>query len=315
LYGKWDLSLQTKQKGKRKDKMIILDRNISPSPRHFAFYESVLPESPNEKSVEQTSQHEKKRQETTEKSLPADSIKSHLLPEVLVKGEKGFKEKDMGLRYANIVYDVVEEIDKILDSGESYTEDVQEFLLRTNKYFSLPAMNMLLYKGKPTKFLVNNIPIEDTSWKKPLINDPNIELITDKLTGIKMEDIESIMISEDESLNLNFTKYPIVNQRDSIVIFIYTADKRRQNPQGIRNTSFSGFNLAAEFYSPDYKDIALPLEPDFRRTLYWNPNVKTDKNGKVSVRFYNNATCKELDISAEGITETGVSFVISNKYI
>ncbi|MDR0683196.1 MAG: hypothetical protein LBG15_15345, partial [Dysgonamonadaceae bacterium] len=38
LYGKWDLSLQTKQKGKRKDKMIILDRNISPSPRHFAFY-------------------------------------------------------------------------------------------------------------------------------------------------------------------------------------------------------------------------------------------------------------------------------------
>jgi len=37
-----------------------------------------------------------------------------------------------------------------------------------------------------------------------------------------------------------------------------------------------------KFISPDYSTTALKKSriPDFRNTLYWNPSVKTDKEGK-----------------------------------
>ena len=57
------------------------------------------------------------------------------------------------------------------------------------------------------------------------------------------------------------------------------------------------------FEMPDYS--VLPKTDDFRRTLYWNPDVETDKNGEASVEFYNNNTCQRFVISAEGISDMG----------
>ncbi|MBR3478731.1 MAG: hypothetical protein IKH43_06495 [Bacteroidaceae bacterium] len=44
---------------------------------------------------------------------------------------------------------------------------------------------------------------------------------------------------------------------------------------------------------------------DYRRTLYWNPNVTTDNFGQASIEFYNNSVCNIIDVSAEGITRYG----------
>lgn len=49
----------------------------------------------------------------------------------------------------------------------------------------------------------------------------------------------------------------------------------------------------------------LPLSDDFCRTLYWNPNVRTDSNGHAHVEFYNNSTCTSVFLSAEGIAPDG----------
>ncbi|MDR1121497.1 MAG: hypothetical protein LBM08_11330, partial [Dysgonamonadaceae bacterium] len=56
------------------------------------------------------------------------------------------------------------------------------------------------------------------------------------------------------------------------------------------------------------REFRLPSEKEHERTLYWNPNVKTDESGKVRIQFYNNNFCRKIDISAEGITETGLPF-------
>jgi uncharacterized protein YfaS (alpha-2-macroglobulin family) len=66
------------------------------------------------------------------------------------------------------------------------------------------------------------------------------------------------------------------------------------------------FSPIEEFQNPDYQNGALPNEKDYRRTLYWNPNVKTDSEGKASVAFYNNSTCKKMTISAETLTSEGI---------
>ena len=60
-----------------------------------------------------------------------------------------------------------------------------------------------------------------------------------------------------------------------------------------------------EFYSPDYNKTPLPTQGDYRRTLYWNPNVQTDSTGCASVEFYNNSSCTKYYIDAQTVTRKG----------
>ena len=60
-----------------------------------------------------------------------------------------------------------------------------------------------------------------------------------------------------------------------------------------------------EFYSPDYSKTPLPTQGDYRRTLYWNPNVQTDSTGCASVEFYNNSSCTKYNIDAQTVTKNG----------
>lgn len=67
-----------------------------------------------------------------------------------------------------------------------------------------------------------------------------------------------------------------------------------------------GFTEPAQFYSPDYSKHRLPEgQKDYRRTLYWNPNLKLDKNGEATVTFYNNSSTTHLSVEAEGQAADG----------
>ncbi|MBR1416056.1 MAG: hypothetical protein IJ570_09390 [Prevotella sp.] len=69
--------------------------------------------------------------------------------------------------------------------------------------------------------------------------------------------------------------------------------------------NFQGFNRPAEFYHPDYDWEPEPEETDYRRTVYWNPMLRTDEEGRVHVEFFNNGFSKSLRVSAEGVTAGG----------
>lgn len=66
-----------------------------------------------------------------------------------------------------------------------------------------------------------------------------------------------------------------------------------------------GFSSPAEFYNPDYSKQTPPELTDYRRTLYWNPDLKLDKNGKAHVTFYNNSNTTHFSIEAEGMATDG----------
>lgn len=76
-----------------------------------------------------------------------------------------------------------------------------------------------------------------------------------------------------------------------------------------------GFNRPAEFYSPDYSHAAPPdpaTAADHRRTLYWNPEVKTDKYGQAYIELYNSSVCQSLDVEVEGLTKYG-EFIVNER--
>lgn len=74
-----------------------------------------------------------------------------------------------------------------------------------------------------------------------------------------------------------------------------------------RRYVLQGFSYPAEFYSPDYSRGKLPKTPkDYRRTLYWNPNLPLDQNGESVVRFYNCARQTAPSVDVQGQTREGV---------
>ena len=72
-----------------------------------------------------------------------------------------------------------------------------------------------------------------------------------------------------------------------------------------RYYNLPGFAYPAEFYSPDYSRQTPPEPTDYRRTLYWNPDLRLDKNGEATVTFYNNSRQTTLSIEAEGQAADG----------
>ncbi|MBQ7528076.1 MAG: hypothetical protein IJT11_10210 [Bacteroidaceae bacterium] len=66
-----------------------------------------------------------------------------------------------------------------------------------------------------------------------------------------------------------------------------------------------GYSAPEEFYQPDYSNKPLPSTKDYRRTLYWNPDLKLDDSGKAEFRFYGNGKQTHLSVSAEGLAGDG----------
>ena len=62
-------------------------------------------------------------------------------------------------------------------------------------------------------------------------------------------------------------------------------------------------DLPNRFYINNYN--VMPREKDFRRTLYWNPDVPTGSDSTAVLSFFNNSSCRQLLISAEGIDKNG----------
>ena len=86
---------------------------------------------------------------------------------------------------------------------------------------------------------------------------------------------------------------------------IKTRPKEKERIIHGREYNIQGFSRPAEFYIPDYSRQALPDVKDYRKTLYWNPDVTTDSEGKASIDFYNNSVAPDFNISVEGITKDG----------
>jgi hypothetical protein len=70
--------------------------------------------------------------------------------------------------------------------------------------------------------------------------------------------------------------------------------------------SFNGFSITREFYSPDYTfrkpDRSVQ---DFRSTLYWNPRLIADPNGKLHFHFFNSDKAKRFLVVIEGMDSHG----------
>jgi hypothetical protein len=63
----------------------------------------------------------------------------------------------------------------------------------------------------------------------------------------------------------------------------------------------------SQFVSPDYTstDKKESHIPDYRNTLYWNPSVKLNKDGKAGIEFWTSDNKSDYVVNVQGITAEG----------
>ena len=122
------------------------------------------------------------------------------------------------------------------------------------------------------------------------------------LSTINPNDVEAIDILKNPATYAIFG----VRASDGVVNILTRRgpDEGRKINQVI--SKVIGYAVSREFYSPQYaSESRIIANPDYRATLYWNPSIQTDANGKAIVTFYNTDKSTTIRAIAEGISPIG----------
>ena len=120
-----------------------------------------------------------------------------------------------------------------------------------------------------------------------------------------IQDVQKIVISGKRERNTSRNELFI-----PIYIYPYENYEMREIP-GVRNTTFDCFSVPTDYFHNHLIDgVYRSGKSTYNRTLYWNPDVKTDEQGKASIQFYNNSFCREISVSAEGIMKGGMPVAV-----
>ena len=292
--GEWKMFIyttrETKGGEKRKTYYVGIDRQFSPVPRYLTPLETEIlhPLKPNAFVRNPFAELEEE-----DEFIPITE-KNHVLNNVTVKAKRRYftnddwryKNEAYGKIYASLYYNADRELDNILDRGEPVPK-TSDFISRKlgtelDKY-GYEARNKR--KGRNIAFVVDNN--EGGGY-------------SDWLNYIK-----SIYIVFNERISPTLGMWEIIESPEhNIIVYLYTHRIfSSESNKGLRRTYFQGFNQASTFKTEDYNVI--PPMADFRRTIWWQPDITTDAQGKAKVEFFNNSTCEEMYISVEGMTSDG----------
>ncbi|MGN0234051.1 MAG: hypothetical protein ACI4B5_06500 [Bacteroidaceae bacterium] len=121
-----------------------------------------------------------------------------------------------------------------------------------------------------------------------------------------LRNLEKVLIYTDYSPRLKGDpRYMGANQPGVTVNMVALPDDRERPTNRDRLYVMNGYNVCEEFYHPHYEQRPLPSHADYRRTLYWNPNLKLDANGEATITLWGNSRECQPVVSVEGITSRG----------
>jgi hypothetical protein len=142
-----------------------------------------------------------------------------------------------------------------------------------------------LFEDLPPLLLVDGVPVFDQSVFLKINNKliASTEIVTDPFW-------------------LNPSQYKGIIQLTS-----FEGDARCfKLPENAIRRSFLTFLPEREFSRADYTATADEHLPDFLNTLYWNPSITTDAEGKAVIQFYTSDATGNFEVRAEGVTTDGL---------
>ncbi len=303
IEGIWNMQLSPQVKGKEAEYRITVDRHFAPPLRPLEDSEvrQIPVDTTRIHRWQIAPQDEQEWQNMYEKNAT-------VMKEVNVKGKckldhydyNAFTNTEDAEHFSEIYFDCEEAAEDIADRGEEIPE-LTAWLVQTAgryredsygqgpNYSKDPGEEAAKIKHFPTwngrhvVWYVDNQPVGGIWYPCPVL----------------LDEYQSVYISDSHGHN-----------EGNVAVYAYSYEhdtskwsKPPKTNRQTRYTHYYGYSPPSEFKTEDYSDI--PPMPDFRRTLFWAPNLWTDADGKAHIEFWNNSSCTDMIFSAEGITKDG----------
>jgi len=188
--------------------------------------------------------------------------------------------------------------------------------LNMKDYITLPVMQEVFFellfgvflKSKKSGYEITiSDPENNTIYETPpalfvdgvKVEDPSV------IAGLDPEIVEKIDVIRERYFVGDYFFYGIVN------IITKAGDFSNVTlPDYAVRLLFRVIDPVNSYISPDYSPAAMKKSriPDFRNTLYWNPSIKPDHDGKASVEFWSSDKKADYLINIQGITQDGRLF-------
>ena len=294
--GRWSLMYTTRQpdsKNKNRTTRVRLERSSKPSVTAYQPVDTYLPDYSQANALLPV-------WSTDELAfmMPEDAI---VLDEVEVQAERLYV--DYGTFHA---YDVEAECEEVFDEGD-YTPNLRDFYYEHNVLYSPDRA----FTRGGTGYIICKMD----STGAPVANHANRNMAIEE----GLEYIRSILVYDPvrdptilPCVRKCLTSFsppfidPAANKYVVIEITYGSFESHKRRTNNSRQTTFAGYSTPVEFYAPTYPNGPIQGDKDYRRTIYWNPEVTTDSTGCANVSFYNNGYSRSLTVSAEGLTKDGV---------
>lgn len=159
----------------------------------------------------------------------------------------------------------------------------------------------------PSVTITNGSEIHIRNNSEPaiiVIDDIVYEDASDILKDIQVSDMSSISL-------LRGADAVILGPRASGGAVVITLKDPRNLParpaQGIITYTPLGYSESVEFYHPTYDtpEKKNAQRSDFRSTVYWNPELRLDAEGKATIEYYTPDSTAPEDIIIEGVDKDG----------
>ncbi len=299
-----DILLQAKtNKGQNKDYTINLDKNKSPiiyfnKEETLHVVDSINPYAEQRRAFKALEE---------DFLIPSNTI---ALDEVTITGYKMTPEREAMMKLHGPP-DVVIEDKELHQKIEKWSYGLFSVL-----QYSYPDDIRIRRVGSAGSFLLAEVDIADFTFI--IIDGIPVHIRDYRLIGnLPTKEIKSVEIIKHPK---NSRKYvdevfgdPMALDGPLTISFIniYTYSKKGlfgvEHTQGMSKQTISGYTPIREFYAPKHEDLTSEdwKVPDFRSTVYWNPNLQTDYNGNAQVEYHNADNIGEMLVIVEGITEDG----------
>lgn len=185
--------------------------------------------------------------------------------------------------------------------------------IKMKDYIKLPVMEEVFFeliKGSVLKkrndryelYVMN--PADDKLYDHPpgimvdgvIVNSPDI------IAGLDPDIVERIDLVRDKYYVGDYLFFGIVN------VVTNSGDFSSVTlPDYANRLNYKVVDPVWSFTSPEYSknENKISRVPDFRNTLYWNPSIKPDKDGKAVVDFWSSDKISDYEINIQGITSEG----------
>jgi TonB-dependent SusC/RagA subfamily outer membrane receptor len=220
--------------------------------------------------------------------------KAIALSEITVKAKREKEEKD-----SRVIYGAA---DATVVVGE-------------NTYGALNVFDLL--RGRVAGVQVGGDPFNPTIQirgissislsSEPLFLLDGVPITKESILSINVNDVEKIDVLKGPSASM------YGSQGSNGVISVLTKrgnsnyDWNKDEAFGIKVAARMGYATSREFFVPKYdQDLPENVRPDYRSTVFWAPMIKTDKEGKAKVSYFNTDAETTMKISIEGLSLSGI---------